>query len=205
MDIVNYYCGSEITVLSPKLEDLTKYISEWDGYNKSHGISSSIRDWEESIEELNKKTYSTDPSISNRVSISFLFEFDSKKFLFLGDSNHSVISKKLRELGFSSPKPLEVDFVKLAHHGSKYNISNKLIQMINCNNFIISSNGRNLYKETLARILMNKNRDYTRKITFYFNYPKENYNNLFSEDDLLKYNFTCKYCESNKKQINIEL
>jgi hypothetical protein len=43
--------------------------------------------------------------------------------------------------------PIKVDLIKLTHHGSKFNICNELIEMIDCDNFIISSNDRNFSKK----------------------------------------------------------
>lgn len=209
-DIINEidtfeFLESKITILSPKKDNLKEYIEKWDEYNKSHNISSPIRDWGETIDDLAKKPYVTDTSLSNRVSISFLLEYNCNKILFLGDSNHAVIARKLKDLGYSNKNPLKVNYIKLAHHGSKYNTSNKLIGMIECNNYIISSNGNNLYKETLARILKNPNRKLENKIIFYFNYPKECYKDLFCESDFEKYNFICRYADRYNEPINIDI
>lgn len=71
----------------------------------------------------------------------------NKKIMFLGDSAPIIVKDKLLSIGYSSEKPIKVDLIKLTHHGSKFNICNELIEMIDCDNFIISSNDRNFSKK----------------------------------------------------------
>jgi len=99
--------------------------------------------------------------------------------------------------------------MKLSHHGSKFHTNNKFLSLIECSNFIISTNGsgnsRHPNIEAIARILCHPNRDIDKKIYFYFNYPKDEYFNnsirLLTVDEEKKYN-----CESiyNKKLFEIE-
>jgi beta-lactamase superfamily II metal-dependent hydrolase len=67
--------------------------------------------------------------------------------MFLGDGAPIIVKDKLLSIGYSSEKPIKVDLIKLTHHGSKFNICNELIEMIVCDNFIISSNDRNFSKK----------------------------------------------------------
>ena len=65
--------------------------------------------------------------------------------------------------------------VKISHHGSKYNTSPKLLDLIDSQHFIISTGGSKSHKlpdrEVIARILFHSKRNLNRKRTIYFNYP----------------------------------
>ena len=93
-----------------------------------------------------------------------------------------------------------MDYVKLAHHGSKNNISEELCSIIQANNFIISTNGGNGKtkhpdRKTIAKIVCSKYRNINQPITFWFNYSKESIedrNGLVCTKDEEKYfNFIC--------------
>lgn len=81
----------------------------------------------------------------------------------------------LIERGYSKEHKLQVDFIKMSHHGSANNISNELLDIIDCDKFIISTDGSKGYKhphrEAIANVLCHPERDYSRTIHFYFNYP----------------------------------
>jgi S-adenosylmethionine:diacylglycerol 3-amino-3-carboxypropyl transferase len=77
--------------------------------------------------------------------------------------------------------------VKLSHHGSKYNISDKLLKKINCKKYIISTDGSihsHPHKETLAKIINN-----TPDSELYFNYI-DLAKRIFIEQDKKDFNFT---------------
>lgn len=90
--------------------------------------------WEE---QLGKKLagYGTDSSKTNGDSIAFILSFKDKDYLFLGDAHASVVAKSLGNR-FETRSPV---IVKLAHHGSKNNISKTLLQRLNTRSFLISS------------------------------------------------------------------
>ncbi|BAF71688.1 hypothetical protein [Sulfurovum sp. NBC37-1] len=125
--------------------------------------------------------FEEDKSLPNGSSIAFILEIGDKKILFLGDSHPSVIIDGLKELRYSNRNKLEIDFMKVSHHGSKANTSNELLEIIKCDKFIISTDGSKHglpNKETLARII---NKHSGCKI--YFTYP-DLIKKIFSEKEL---------------------
>lgn len=182
---LNMY-GAKITVLSPdksNYEKASTIISEI----VSEKIGISYNDYHMKIEEFSDNfTVYEDSSISNGSSIGILFENAELKILLLADSFPSTIAQSLTKLGYSSENRLKVDYVKVSHHGSKHNTSFELLNLIDCNNFIICANGENKYmlphKETLAKILFSRN-SITAEITkFYFNQKNERLLSIFSVD-----------------------
>lgn len=94
----------------------------------------------------------------------------------LGDSYPYSIVESLKNVGYSTDNPLYVDYVKISHHGSRNNISNELLDMIDCDRFLISTNGGNGAschpdRETIANIACHAKRDRNKSIHLYFNYP----------------------------------
>ena len=134
--------------------------------------------------------------LANMASIAFIIECDGLKALMLGDSFPDAIEKELRK-NYSEEKPLKVDVVKVAHHGSRNNISNSLLDIIDCQDYIISTNGgagntRHPDREALANILCHQRRDKSKTIRLYFNYDLDDIQKrtgqLLTDDEIKKYN-----------------
>lgn len=120
----------------------------------NHQISSTSQS---TIESLANEPFDDDDSPTNKSSFTFLIESDGKRILYLGDCHADVVISWLDQ---NREDAIKVDAVKIAHHGSKNNTSLDLLRRIDCNKYLISTNGKshghpNL--QTLARIaLVNK-------------------------------------------------
>lgn len=115
-------------------------------------------------------------ALTNMASISFIIRCDGLSIMMLADSFPQEIVECLVNKGYSKENKLKVDFIKIAHHGSQHNTSNGLLDLIDCDNYLISTNGgsgqsRHPQRETLANILCHPERDYSRTVNLYFNYP----------------------------------
>lgn len=184
--------SSEITVLTPRKDSLVGLRKKWKREKPStNKMSSCKEDYSLSIEELRIRSFKEDNSITNKSSISFVLKHRNKQILFLGDSHPSDVERSLRELGYSKGKKLKVEYMKLSHHGSKGNTSDSLLELIECENYIVSTDGSKHClpnKECLARIV-NQNKDKA-NLNFYFNYSI--YENIFTKEELQKYKINCK-------------
>ena len=110
--------------------------------------------------------------LANASSIAFILRCDDLSILMLGDCYPHNVEAYLRSKGYSEDNPLAVDFVKVAHHGSRHNTSNELLDIILCNHYILSTNGQKFGhpdRESLAHILCHPRRDRNEKVHFYFN------------------------------------
>lgn len=110
--------------------------------------------------------------LANASSIAFILRCDGLSILMLGDCYPHNVEAYLRKKGYSEDKPLQVDYVKVAHHGSKHNTSNELLDIIRCNHFIISTNGEKFKhpdRESVAHILCHPKRDRNETVHLYFN------------------------------------
>lgn len=194
----------ELTLLSPRKKDLKRLHKYWlkdIEDRKQKEIDKNINDTVEKyegIEILYKNKFKNDTRRANKSSIAFNLKYDDKNYLFLGDANMSVVTKALRDANIEK---LDTELVKLSHHGSKRNINQKLLDIVNTHKFIISTNG-DIYnhpdKEALSRIIKNPKRD-KEEIEFWFNYEESDYPQIFTENELSskEYNFKLVFAQSS--------
>lgn len=196
------FMNIKFTLLSPYHDDVEKLKEENLKNNPSLDISSNTNDYKFTISELIEKNSNIfidknedlDDKIENRVSIAFLLEYNSKSILFLGDANSDIVVKPLKEiLRERNVDKLKVDYIKLSHHASHRSLGFDLLELIDCNNFIISTNGgkANLpNKLTVAKILSRRNRE-SKDDIFIFNYGEVLEKMNFSDFEYEKYSFNC--------------
>ncbi len=182
--------GINFKVLSPTKEILDSLYKKWPEVSKEIekeykkvDISSGDPPSQLSKGELSKladvpfkASKSIKGDLANSSSIALLLELTDCSILLLGDSRAEVIEQALRDLEYDEDNPLQVDYVKVSHHGSKNNTSCELMNLIDSQNFIISTNGGSSHhrlpdREVIARIIFHSKRDQDKKRTIFFNYP----------------------------------
>lgn len=127
-----------------------------------------------------------DDSIVNKSSISFILEYENKKYLFLGDA---VIDEILLEnienaVGFK----YHFSAIKLPHHGSRYNITHEFIRRYTADEYYCLTNSKKYGHpdlEVLATIICN-NSKFKRVV---FNYPVDKAGFLNKEEWKKRYNY----------------
>jgi hypothetical protein len=173
--------GIKFTILSPTEDKLQRLLTEWKRKSPDSLTASKKSDYDEKFDEiLLNDHFEEDRSKSNGSSIAFIFEYNDKKLLLLGDAHNEVIVKSLKDLGHDDKNPLECDYVKLSHHGSKKNTSYELLNLLKCQNFIFSSNTdihKLPNKTTIARIAK-----YQPEANLLFNYPNIIEDYIFKND-----------------------
>ena len=192
-----YVIGPQADILDIRQEKYEEAISnDVSSARVEHDIRISL----ETLAQNEKITPSTakNNELANMASIAFIIECDGLRALMLGDSYPDVIEKELRKK-YSEEAPLRVDVVKVAHHGSRNNISNSLLDIIDCQDYIISTNGgigntRHPDREALANILCHSRRDKSKTTRLFFNYEIEDIQKrtgvLLTEEEMKTYN--CK-------------
>jgi beta-lactamase superfamily II metal-dependent hydrolase len=162
------FFGAKITVLSPDSEYYSKLLDEWSKkeiqLKKKERFklktSNKKNDYETKLDDFDLTKFKEDNARENASSIAFLLSYAGKNMIFLADSLPSVIVQSLKEKGFSENNKLNLDVMQIAHHGSKFNTNDEILQLISCSNFVASADGFNKFnlpnKETFARIVKNK-------------------------------------------------
>ena len=157
---------------------------------------SKKKDIIESIME--QDIFDEDSDEVNGSSIAFILECENKRIMFLGDCHPSVIEKELKKMGFDENNKIKIDLMKISHHGSKGNTSRDLLKIIDCNKFLICTNGKRFNhpdKEVLARIIANKTNE---KKEIFINYRTLTIEPFLNEELMKKYNYSIIYGEKSK-------
>ena len=198
---------ADIEVIAPSAKTLGLFFDSYEAMLSQKGLEPAINlstnkrveeDRDIDLQTLSERKKATpDPTnyanLANMSSIAFIIRCDGLSALMLGDAFPDEIEAYLRGKGYSEGNKLVVDFVKVSHHGSRNNISNTLLDIIDCVNYLIPTNGgekRSYHpdRETLANILCHEGRDKNQTVNFYFNYPlakiEERVGTLFNDDDI---------------------
>src|SRR5262249_49513460 len=135
-----------------KIEDLKKKAHETIGEVNTKTLS--LRP---TVIELAESPFEPDIAEANGSSVATLIEFEGKSILLGADAFSSVLEKSLRRLlSMTTNEKLRLDAFKISHHGSDANTSIDLLRMLDCSNYLISTNGRrhgHPHDVAVARIL----------------------------------------------------
>jgi hypothetical protein len=211
--------GMKITLLSPTSEALFRLRSDWEDEirqaNLRQGVVKPPNDEaapEEEVsfeipalpdlEVLAASPFQEDTSTANHSSISFLAEYDGKRALFAADAPAPGILASLERL--SPGRPLNLDLLKVSHHGSRYTTSLDLIQKLNCHRYVISTNG-SIFKhpdqEAIARLVIGSRGG----AHLYFNYLSPR-NEIWDSAALKEqYGYRTTYPSPNEPGITVDL
>lgn len=151
----------------------------------------------ESLEERLKQAAERNPKESgitpaNKASLAFVWEKNDKKVLFLGDAKPSLVAKGLLKLYPKGEFPIVFDAIKVAHHGSHYNTTDSLLNLVDSGHYFITGGeeGVRPSEAALGRILLREPKGNISKRTMHVNYQTSLTEQL-SEDHALqeKYHF----------------
>ena len=175
------YCDPKglfnITVLSPTKESkrdfLKNYTSRYSGNevsgtSKKSTLDRTLEDWAKTDTSSLVKGNQT----VNDSSISCLIKTEDKTYLMLGDTREEIILPWLKKYKEMNGYKLKVDYMKIPHHGSMYNMTEAIFNYVECSNFIISTNGRYGLPDraVIAKILMSVEPSKRDEIKLFFNY-----------------------------------
>lgn len=138
------------------------------------------------VEDLIEREYEGDTRAPNGSSIAFLAEHDGKTVLFTGDAHPAALERAITRLLQERGEPvLRLDALKVSHHGSKFNTSPRLLELLDCRRFLISTNGSrhdHPDPEVIARIVHRYHTE-PEPTELYFNY-RTPHNEMWDDDDL---------------------
>jgi beta-lactamase superfamily II metal-dependent hydrolase len=202
----------KLTLLSPYPQQLKALKEVWKEECQKAGIDPSrpkpkvVREEIEGIESfgplnietLAAKEFEKDKSVPNGSSIAIIAEYDSKKVLLAGDAYPENLLQSITKIEKNPNKKLKLDAFKIPHHGSKHNINQQLLQKIECNRYLISTDGT-LYKhpdrEAIAKIIKYS----TPNPELIFNYNNE-YTQIWDDArQKQKYSYTTTYPSVSEK------
>ncbi|PZN71146.1 MAG: hypothetical protein DM484_27045 [Candidatus Methylumidiphilus alinenensis] len=162
LPVVQLAGGMKLTLLSPDTGKLKKMRQNWEKGIKEWKMDPGDLEgaWKSLVEDnkfhpgaeltlgpadlsakLLEQLKGIDSSTANGSSIAFLAEYGGKSCLFLGDAHMSVVCASLRRLLQPGKGPLQVDAVKMSHHGSHNNLTRGFLELIDAKHFLFSTNG----------------------------------------------------------------
>jgi beta-lactamase superfamily II metal-dependent hydrolase len=146
---IDFPSGMKIWVLSPTEIQLSALSSRWPvGDETNASLAPAPKDllgrtdkWppHSFLTYLTSITTRKDNSPSNASSIALMMEFNGRRVLLAGDAQSSVLGDTIR---LYWNKKIQIDLLKISHHGSQANTSPDLFNTIACNRFLISTNGK---------------------------------------------------------------
>ena len=156
-----------ITIVSPDRDQLEALIPTWTTECRKQGLipgqdpeEPPPPGWESfgpiDVAVLAEEDFEADPSLANQTSIAFLFEYDGVRILFTGDADDQRLIDSIRPLADAEGGRLRLDALKVSHHGSRKNLSKGLLELIDCERYLISTSGaRHKHPDpvAMARIL----------------------------------------------------
>lgn len=189
-------------IVSPNEEALENLLGKWDDEAPIRDTAPRDNEYDKPMRQLLKEEVvvaedelkkiendsdyfkDNDGSIHNGSSIAFILKYKETNVLFLGDAYPSVVIKGLSEFDYTMEKPLDANFVKVAHHGSINNTNYHLLKTINSNRYVLSTNGsyyQHPDKRCCARIFNNNSKaviniNYEDRIDLFFT-PQDQYEN----------------------------
>ena len=75
-------------------------------------------------------------SLANKASLAFVWEYENKRILFMGDAMCSVVCDSLKSQYHTDNITFEL--IKISHHGSKYSTSKELVSMTDTDHFFLT-------------------------------------------------------------------
>jgi len=200
----------QFILLSPNNTKVKKLYKKENNDNTSVEMDTQTysKDADECMKSLAKKSFkkngdfkkeSGEKREENGSSIAFILIHQNKKYLFLADAHIPLIVEELSKLTehFNSRGKIEFEFIKLSHHGSRHNLNQDFLDLIECENFVILTNGsthKHPDKETLSKIILNMPRKNDKNIiNFIFNYPHMTKHNKFTSKECQDYKFNLLY------------
>lgn len=213
---VREFAGMKLTLLSPKRAQLTRLMPVWEEAVRNAGLvpgSPIVRDpavpeddtlGPLNVEALANEVFKTDKAEANGSSIAMLAEFDGKVILLGADAYATVMLESLNRLTKKPSQKVDVDVLKLAHHGSKGNVSSEFLQKLKCKRFFLSTNGKRFRhpdKQAVARVI----RLGGTNPQLYFNY-KTKFNDMWASEELMQdHNYESHFPKAGSTGIAVDL
>jgi hypothetical protein len=181
--------GLRLTVLSPTRSGLARLARHWyaalDELDPRRQLLAGRRSRpappanpsELNLAELAASGPTKDTSVPNLSSIAVLAEFGGRAVLLTGDAHADVLASSIRTLQRNRGRDgerLRLDALKLSHHGSANATTVDLLDVVDCPNYLVPTDGSIFYhpdREAIARVIVHGGTNSTAQApTLHFNH-----------------------------------
>jgi hypothetical protein len=139
--------GATAVLLSPSEARLRRLLRKWPEPERGDGDCASLDQLIDAFEDEDEVErgvgeFGKDSSVANGSSIAFLFEHEGASILFTADAYAPELESGIRALLAQRGEPrLHVDLLKLPHHGSRQNITDDLLALIDPDHVLVCTDG----------------------------------------------------------------
>jgi hypothetical protein len=152
--------GAELVVLSPTAAELDVLKKDWVATVTKAGFKpgdsaavaerlASRKRYEPPVErgeedeaQRGPSKLGSDRAPANGSSIAVMLEVEGKRVLLGADAHARVLTDGLQQLAARyGTATLDVDLFKLPHHGSAGNLTRELLELMRCDQYVVSTNG----------------------------------------------------------------
>ena len=213
LELPNAEGAPTITLLSPTPKSLATLFAVWDKEIKKLGKSEKPetppavdRGGPPSLEELAARSTPTDHAPANGSSIAFMLEHQGVSLLLAADMHPTILVPALKAMAAQRGLglPMQVDIFKLSHHGSRANVTAEVLEAVQAQYYVVSTNGAifgHPDDEAIARVILNGGR----KRNIWFNYRNEHTSKWGAADLQSRYGYTAAFPVVEKGAVEIAL
>jgi len=130
LDLENSLSFTVVGPMLPELEELWEAQQKW-----LEDLAAEGKTAEDVLSNY------VDKSVPNLSSLVVLAEVDGKKMLLTGDARGDKIIEGLKLVGLLDEGKIEVDVLKVPHHGSSNNLDKDFFDKVIAHNYVFSGNG----------------------------------------------------------------
>ncbi len=191
-----------LTLLSPTPERLQDLYKVWDRElerlrRKEREVpepeSALPRGGPPDLRALASRVTPTDKAVANGSSIAMLIEHKGASVLLGADAFPTVLVPALTALSRRRrlAGPLQLDAVKLSHHGSRANVTQELMRAVQAKHYVFSTNGAQFQHpnaEAVARVIVGSKRS-----TLWFNYDTPRTRQWTDRSLIGEYGYVARY------------
>ncbi len=124
--------GAKITFLGPLKQRLDALKQAWAEATTAGDVTRLVGLFSDKV----------DTSVTNLSSISMLVEIGKRKILLTGDARGDDVVEGWKAGGRDPDAPFAIDILKVPHHGSDRNLSEKFLNLFPADHYVISADGR---------------------------------------------------------------
>lgn len=213
--------GMTLTLLSPTRERLDKLRPAWEKAVEEAGLKPGVQD--EALEAAARRRgipdllgarldvpalaaakFVEDRAPANGSTIAVLAEHGEASCLLTGDAHPDVLEQAIRRLCRErGVERLPVTAFKVPHHGSMFNVSNPLVELVETDRYLFSTNGNQTHHphpEGVARTIAHGGMP-----TLYFNYRSETTEPWDDRRLKTRYRYKTVYPERGQAGLAVEL
>lgn len=166
--------GLCLTLLSPTPRELRRLRRKWERSLRKAGLLPGVpaeyrrflrgsRTRSTDVETMAASRFTSDRSAANGSSIAVLAEYQGASVLLAGDAHARVLTTSIRALlAERELERLPVGALKLAHHGSRRNIDVELLSLLDCDRYLVSTDGGHFGhpdREAVSRVIVHGGAD----------------------------------------------